>query len=344
MLLDSDKPKIRCLEEQEKYGKFVVEPLERGYGTTLGTALRRVMLTSIRGPAITAVSISGVLHEFSTIPGIMEDVTDILLNLKELAIRTTVGPLTETKTGRVQARGKGEVTGADLQLPPELEVVTAEQHIATLTSDNAALSAELTVQEGTGYLPAEKQKRSEMPIGVIPVDAVFTPVRRVNLYVEPTRVGHQTDLDRLILEIWTNGTVQPSAAISQAAKILDRHLQIFFDFAEREAAEKRGVEDEVRERDRVLAYRIEELDFSVRTYNCLQRASVETLADLVQMTEDRLMQIRNFGKKSLNEVKEKLASLSLVLREAVEPQAAEIPAEMESEGLTFEEEEDDGLM
>jgi DNA-directed RNA polymerase subunit alpha len=309
------KPRIRLLQQLDRYAKFAVEPLEKGYGHTLGNALRRVLLSSIEGTAVTSIQIDGVLHEFSTIPGVIEDTTEVILNLKELAIRSINGALDGARSARVEARGEGEVTGADVVLPPMMEVVNKEQRIATLSSRHSVLNMTLNIESGKGYQPANRQDKMHKPIGTIPIDAIFTPVRRVNYFVEPTRVGQKTDYDRLVLEIWTNGTIQPADAISQAAKILDTYLQLFFDFAEREEQERKSEEVVERERDRVLDYRIDDLDFSVRTYNCLKRENIETLEDLVRRTDHDLMNIRNFGKKSLTEVKEKLMALGLSLRE-----------------------------
>lgn len=333
------RPRIRQVQQLDRYAKFSVEPLEKGYGHTLGNALRRVLLSSIEGTAITSIQIDGVLHEFSTIPGVVEDTTEMILNLKELAIRSINGTLEGARTARIEAKGEGEITGADIVLPPMLEVINKEQRIATLTSRNASLNVTLNIESGKGYQPAKSQDKMHKPIGTIPIDAVFTPVRRVNYYVEPTRVGQKTDYDRLVLEIWTNGTIAPADAISQAAKILDTYLQLFFDFAEREEQERKMEEVEVREKDRVLDYRIDDLDFSVRTYNCLKREGVETLEDLVRRTEHDLMNIRNFGKKSLNEVKDKLTALGLALREP--PMDEDFDEMDEEEGFPQLETEDD---
>jgi DNA-directed RNA polymerase subunit alpha len=335
------RPRIRLVLQQDRYAKFSVEPLEKGYGHTLGNALRRVLLSSIEGTAITSIQIDGVLHEFSTIPGVIEDTTEIILNLKELAIRSVNGTLESARTARIEAHGEGEVTGADIVLPPMLEVVNKEQRIATLSAKSAVLNVTLNVESGKGYQPANRQDKMHKPIGTIPIDAVFTPVRRVNYFVEPTRVGQKTDYDRLVLEIWTNGTILPADAVSQAAKILDTYLQLFFDFAEREEQERQREEVEITQKDRVLDYRIDDLDFSVRTYNCLKRESIETLEDLVRRTEHDLMNIRNFGKKSLTEVKEKLMALGLLLRE---PPMDEEYEEDEEEGfpqLDSEDEDED---
>lgn len=312
------EPKLRCLSLSDTYGKFSMEPLEQGYGTTLGTALRRTLLSSIPGTAITSVRLEGVPHEFSTLPGVVEDTLEILLNLKELAIRPTTLPdprlLGRQWTGRIVAEGVGEVTGADVELPPELEVVNPELHIATLVSEEARLVMELTIEEGVGYRGAEEQRRSRRdPIGKIFTDAVFSPVKKVNAIVEPTRVGRRTDLDRLILEIWTNGAVKPDEALAQASRILDRHIQLFF------AAEQLPVEPleevwETMEEEYFLRRPIEDLKLAARTYNALKRANILTLHDLVSKTEEELIKIKNFGRRSLEEVTQRLKELGLSLR------------------------------
>jgi DNA-directed RNA polymerase subunit alpha len=315
--MDMVTPRIETLQENETYGKFVIEPQERGFGTTVGNALRRVLLSSIPGAAITSVKIDGVLHEFATIPGVKEDTTELILNLREVFIKVhrNGSGKPEPKVVRIDVKGPGDVTGADIQVPSDVEVVNPEVHIATLNDETSRLSMEMTVEVGRGYVLPEKQEKMKQTIGVIPVGALFTPVRKVGYTVEPTRVGHKTDYDRLVLEVTTNGTVMPSDAVSEAAKILDKHLRMFFDFSKRprvgfEEYDEEGVGLETRAPDA----RIEELDFSVRTYNCLKKANVLTIGELVQLTEADLMNVRNFGKKSLNEVKDKLAALGLGLR------------------------------
>lgn len=309
-------PRIEILEDGATYGKFVAEPLEQGFGYTMGNALRRVLLSSIPGAAITSIKIDGVLHEFSTIPGVKEDTTELILNLRELFVKMEVdGGDTDPRTIRIDVHGPGEVTGADIQCPPEVEIVNPEVHIATLNDETAHLSAEMTVERGKGYVLPEKQDKVKQTIGVIPIGAVYTPVRKVSYTVDPTRVGHKSDYDRLVIEVTTNGTVMPSDAVSEASKILDRHLRLFFDFAR--APKAGGME--YGEAGLGAApgppdARIEELDFSVRTYNCLKKANVLTIRELVQLSEGDLMNIRNFGKKSLNEVKDKLESLGLALK------------------------------
>lgn len=315
-MIETITPRINTLEQSDIFGKFIVEPLEKGYGTTMGNALRRVMLSSIAGAAITAIKIDGVLHEFSTIPGVKEDATELILNLKEVAIKVHPdgGTLWEPKTLRIDVKGAGDVTGADIQTPEDVEIANPEVYIASLSNESSHLSMEMTVEVGKGYVLPEKHEKKHT-IGIIPVGSAFTPVRKVNYVVEPTRVGHKTDYERLILEVTTNGTILPSDAISEAAKILDRQLHLFFDFASGGSAISflealPGAGAEVKAPDA----RIEELDFSVRTYNCLKKANILTIRDLVQTTEAELMGIRNFGKKSLTEVKDKLAQFGLQLR------------------------------
>lgn len=312
-------PRIETLEETETYGKFVVEPLERGYGVTLGNSLRRVMLSSIEGAAITYVKIDKVLHEFSTIPGVKEDTTELLLNLKDLYVRVARNgnEKSEPKTITLSKKGEGRVTGADVECPEDVEVVNPEVYIATISDEDASLSMEMTVEVGKGYvLPDKQERRASQPIGVIPVGSAFTPVRKVNYTVESTRVGFKTDYERLILEVTTNGTISPSQAISEAAAILDRYFQQFMDFAGEgvRLAEGALALPEAPTGPQAPDARIEELDFSVRTYNCLKKASILTIGELVQTTEADLMQIRNFGKKSLVEVRDKLAQLGLSLK------------------------------
>jgi len=318
-------PRIETLVQDDRYGKFVMEPLERGFAITLGNALRRVMLSSIPGAAVTSVKIEGVLHEFSTIQGVKEDSTELLLNLKDLHVRMhrDGDAKLEPKTIWIDVKGAGEVTGADIRTPADVEVVNPEVHIATISDESAGLSVEMTVEIGTGYVLPEKQEKVKATIGVIPVGAAFSPVTKANFVVEPTRVGHKTDYERLVLEVWTNGTMAPSEAISEAAKILDRLTRLFIDFPRRHGAELLeeeegyGAEVELRAPDA----RIEELDFSVRTYNCLKKDNILTIGELVQKSEHDLMGIRNFGKKSLNEVKEKLAQLGLSLKKIRELEA-----------------------
>ncbi|MCL6518645.1 MAG: DNA-directed RNA polymerase subunit alpha [Armatimonadetes bacterium] len=316
--MEAITPRIEALSQTDTYGKFLVEPLERGFGTTLGNSLRRILLSSIPGAAITSVKIEGVLHEFSTIPGVKEDTTELLLNLKDLHIKLhhDGAGRPEPKTIWIDVKGAGEVTGADIRTPAEVEIVNPELHIATISDESASLSMEMTVELGKGYVLPEKHERIKSTIGVIPVGAAFTPVRKVNFIVEPTRVGHRTDFERLILEIWTTGAISPKDALGKSAEILERHIRLFRDFAGgagTESLETQGiVGDEAQ--PAVRDVRIEELDFSVRTYNCLKKANIMTIGELVQISEQDLMGIRNFGKKSLAEVKEKLAQMGLSLK------------------------------
>jgi DNA-directed RNA polymerase subunit alpha len=317
--MDMVTPRIETLEENETYGKFVIEPQERGFGHTIGNALRRVMLSSIPGAAITSLKVDGVLHEFSTIPGVKEDTTELILNLREVNVRMLRDGAAkpETRVIEIDVHGPGDVTGADIKCPPEIEVVNPEVHIATLDDESAHLKMEMTVDIGRGYVPPDKQERVKQTIGLIPVGSAFTPVRKVSYTVEPTRVGHKTDYDRLVLEVWTNGTMMPSDAISDAAKIMDKYLRLFFDFS---SSPRAGFVDFGAESamagPQAPDARIEELDFSVRTYNCLKKANILTIGELVQYSETDLMNIRNFGKKSLTEVREKLAMLGLSLRKS----------------------------
>ena len=315
--METVAPKIQIIEESDTYGRFVIEPQERGYGTTLGNALRRVLLSSIPGAAITSIKIDGVLHEFSTIPGVKEDTTELILNLREIFVKSekvAEDEETESVVINIAKKGPGAVTGADITTPPDVEVVNPEAHICTLADAKSSLNMEMTVERGRGYVLPEKQENIKPTIGVIPVGSVFSPVRHVNYIVEQTRVGHQTDFERLILEVTTNGSVTPSDAISQAARILDRQLRLFFEFNKKAGADLYYEEEDSLMRVGPPDARIEELDFSVRTYNCLKKANVMTIGELVTRSEGDLMQIRNFGKKSLKEVKEKLQSFGLSLK------------------------------
>jgi DNA-directed RNA polymerase subunit alpha len=312
--MESAKPKVECQEESDRYGKFVVEPLERGYGITLGNSLRRILLSSLTGAAVTSVKIDGVLHEFSTIPGVTEDVTDIILNLKGLLVKMYSD---EPKTLRISVKGEREVTGADVQHDADVEIQNPDLHIATLGPD-AELSMELTVERGRGYVPAERNKKADHVIGVIPVDSIFTPVEKVNYVVEHARVGGVTDYDRLILEVWTHGTIKPKEAVSTAAKMMSEHLKLFSNLTEPAPEDEAEAESKVDTRDRVLEMTIEELDLSVRSYNCLKRAGLNSVEELTRKTEEDMMKVRNLGRKSLEEVKQKLASLGLSLRSSEE--------------------------
>lgn len=315
-MIEIEKPRIECVEINEKkdYARFVVEPLESGYGITLGNSLRRVLLSSLPGAAVTSVKIEGVLHEFSSIPGVMEDVTDIILNLKMLALKVHSD---EPQVVWLEATSEGEVTAADIQLNSDVEILNPELHIATLDS-GAKLSMEITVEKGRGYRPSEKNRKEEHVIGVIPVDSIFSPIKKVNYTVSDTRVGQITDYDKLTLEVWTDGTILPDEAVSLSAKILNDHFKLFIGLTEKIGDVEIMVEKEEEEKDKILDMSIEELDFSVRSYNCLKRAGINTVGELIQKTEEEMMKVRNLGKKSLEEVDEKLKSLGLSLRKAEE--------------------------
>lgn len=313
-MIEIEKPKIECVETTTDYGKFVVEPLERGYGITLGNSLRRILLSSLPGAAVTSVKIEGVLHEFSTITGVVEDTTDIILNLKELIIKLHAD---ERKVIRVEATGEGVVTAGDIIHDPDIEILNPELHLATLSGDGR-LFMEMTVERGRGYIPAERNKNNEQTIGVIPVDSIFTPVRKVNYNVERTRVGQVTDYDKLVLEVWTDGSISPEDATSLAARIMTEHLALFVNLAENAGDVEIMVEKAEEARDRVMEMTIEELDLSVRSYNCLKRAGINTVEELTRKTEEDMMKVRNLGKKSLEEVIQKLEALGLSLREPEE--------------------------
>ena len=313
-MLEIERPKIECIEASDKHGVYVVEPLERGFGTTLGNSLRRVLLSSLPGVAVTSLKIDGVLHEFSTIEGIKEDVTEIILNLKELSARLFTD---QPKTVVIDARGEREVTAADIITDSEVEIINTDLHIATLNQD-ARLYMEITLEKGRGYVTAEKNKRQSTPIGILPIDSIFTPVRKVNFTVENTRVGQITDYDKLKLEIWTNGSIRPDEAASLAAKVMNEHLTLFVNLTEHLGSVEILVEPEDEKKEKVLEMTIEELDLSVRSYNCLKRAGINTVEELVQRNEEEMMKVRNLGRKSLEEVEQKLALLKLGLRQTEE--------------------------
>ncbi|HPU40871.1 MAG TPA: DNA-directed RNA polymerase subunit alpha [Acetivibrio clariflavus] len=310
-MIEIEKPKIECVisSEDNTYGKFVVEPLERGYGITLGNALRRILLSSLPGAAVTSIKIDGVLHEFSTIPGVIEDVTEIILNIKGLSLKLHGdGP----KVMYIDADGEGEVTAGDIKTDADVEILNPEHKIATLSGDHR-LYMELTVNRGRGYVSAEKNKHPGQPIGIIPVDSIYTPVTKVNYTVENTRVGQVTDYDKLTLEVWTNGSIKPDEAISLGAKIMSEHLNLFIDLSDNAKNAEIMVEKEETKKEKVLEMTIEELDLSVRSYNCLKRAGINTVEDLTNRTEEDIMKVRNLGKKSLEEVYNKLKALGLSL-------------------------------
>ena len=314
-MFDFNKPNIEITEisEDKKYGKFVVEPLERGYGITLGNSLRRIMLSSLPGAAISSVKIDGVLHEFSSIPGVKEDVTEIIMNLKSLAIKNT-SESDEVKTAYIEFEGEGIVTGADIQTDSDIEIMNPEQVIATLSGGkDSKLYMELTITKGRGYVSADKNKSEDMPIGVIPIDSIYTPVERVNMSVQNTRVGQDTDFDKLTLDIFTNGTIAPDEALSLAAKVLSEHLKVFINLSENAAKAEVMVEQQEDESSKVLSMSIEDLELSVRSFNCLKRAGINTVEQLCNKTPDDMMKVRNLGKKSLDEVLLKLKELNLQL-------------------------------
>jgi len=308
-LWELTKPRVEYVELSDTYAKVVVEPLDRGFGTTLGNALRRVLLSSIPGAAVSSVKIEGVLHEFSTIPGVVEDVTQIILNLKELTLRLHTD---KPKLLRLEARGKREVTARDFQPDAEVEILNPDLLIATLDKKDAKLVMEVVVERGKGYVPAERHRRSEHVIGVIPVDSVFSPVQKVNYVVEDARISRGAEMERLVLEVWTNGAVRPDEAIGEATRILIDHLRLIGGIQVEGEAGQAGALDP--EQARLLNTPIEELDLSVRPYNCLKRANIHTIGDLIQRTEEEIMNVKNFGKKSLEEVVEKLAAMGLSLR------------------------------
>ena len=310
-MIEIEKPTINKFIDQDGcYGKFVVEPLERGYGTTLGNALRRILLSSLPGAAVTSVKIDGILHEFSTIPGVKEDVTEIILNLKKLAVRLEGE---STKRAIINAVGPKEVTAADIICDSDMEIFNPDLHIATL-EENATLVMEINFARGRGYVPAEQNKNESTPISVIPVDSIYTPVRKVNFTVENTRVGQVTDYDRLVLEIWTDGSITPEEGVSIGAKIMQEHLNLFIQLTDTTDAMEIMVEKEEDQKEKALEMTIEELELSVRSFNCLKRAAINTVEELTQKTEDDMMKVRNLGKKSLDEVKAKLEELGLSLK------------------------------
>lgn len=310
-MIEIEKPTINKFIDQDGcYGKFVVEPLERGYGTTLGNALRRILLSSLPGAAVTSVKIDGILHEFSTIPGVKEDVTEIILNLKKLAVRLEGE---STKRAIINAVGPKDVTAADIICDSDMEIFNPDLHIATL-EENATLVMEINFARGRGYVPAEQNKNESTPISVIPVDSIYTPVTKVNFTVENTRVGQVTDYDRLVLEIWTDGSITPEEGVSIGAKIMQEHLNLFIQLTDTTDAMEIMVEKEEDQKEKALEMTIEELELSVRSFNCLKRAAINTVEELTQKTEDDMMKVRNLGKKSIDEVKAKLDELGLSLK------------------------------
>ena len=316
-MIEIEKPRIECIESptDASYGKFVVEPLERGYGTTLGNSLRRVLLSSLPGTAVTTVKIAGVQHEFSTIPGVKEDVPEIILNIKGLIARLHGDA---PKTVYIEASGEREVTAADVRPDAEVEILNPELHIATLGPD-ASLSMELTISHGRGYVPADRNKPAQAVLGVIPIDSIYTPVLKVNYSVDNTRVGNQTDYDRLTLEVWTDKTISPRDAVSLGAKILCDHFTLFMDLSQTMSVATTVVEKTEAVKDKIMEMTIEELDLSVRSFNCLKRANINTVEDLVSKTQEEMIKVRNLGRKSLEEVIQKLAMMGLSLASEEDP-------------------------
>ncbi len=311
-----EKPRIECVatDEFDRYGKFVIEPLERGYGTTLGNSLRRILLSSLPGSAAVNIKIKGACHEFTTIPGVVEDVTEIILNIKSVAFKIYSDDLDMTKVVTISKTERGEVTAADIICDSDIEVLNPEQHIATLNGD-AEFSVELEVGTSKGWRPADKNKTPNMPFSVIPIDSLFSPVPKVNYYVENTRVGNVTDYDKLTLEVWTNGAMTPKEAISASAKILIDQFSLFVNLDEEKEIRHVVIEKDLSGKtEKILEMNIEDLDLSVRSYNCLKRASVNTVGDLADKTEEEMMKVRNLGRKSLEEVIQKLESLGLSLK------------------------------
>ncbi|MDM8219733.1 MULTISPECIES: DNA-directed RNA polymerase subunit alpha [Limosilactobacillus] len=312
-MIEFEKPNIHKVEETDNYGKFVVEPLERGYGTTLGNSLRRVMMASLPGAAITSIQIDGVLHEFSTVQGVTEDVTQIILNLKKVSLKIEDE---DAKDLELDVKGPAEVTAGDIQGDGDVTILNPDLHIATV-ADGAELHIMMTADKGRGYVPADQNKLrlSGLEIGTLPIDSIYTPIERVNYTVENTRVGQSNDFDKLTLDVWTDGSLTPTAAISLAAKILTEHLEMFVNLTEEAKDAKVMVEREETHQEKVLDKTIEELDLSVRSYNCLKRADIQTVKDLTERTEADMMKVRNLGQKSLEEIKLKLADLGVGFRQ-----------------------------
>ncbi len=315
-MFEFEKPNIKIEEisEDKKYGRFVVEPLERGYGITLGNSLRRIMLSSLPGAAVSQVKIEGVLHEFSSIPGVKEDVTEIIMNIKSLAIKNN-SETNDPKVAYIDFEGEGVVTAADINVDPDIEILNKDQVIATLNGGaDSKLYMELTITKGRGYVSSDKNKNEDLPIGVIAVDSIYTPVERVNLTVANTRVGQITDYDKLTLDVYTNGTLVPDDAVSLAAKVLSEHLSLFIDLSEAGNKAEVMITKEVDEKEKVMEMNIDELELSVRSYNCLKRAGINTVEELTNRTSDDMMKVRNLGRKSLEEVLAKLKELGLQLK------------------------------
>ena len=314
-MLDFKEPNIKIadISEDKKYGRFVVEPLECGYGTTLGNSLRRIMLSSLPGTAVSHIRIDGVGHEFSAIPGVKEDVTEIIMNIKSLAIKNN-SETDEVKTAYIEASGEGVVRASDIQVDSDIEIMNPDQVIATLSGGpDCKLYIEMTIVNGRGYVSSDKNKREDLPINVIAIDSIFTPVERVNIKVENTRVGQITDYDKLTLDVFTDGTIEPSDAVSLAAKVLSDHLRSFIDLSDKSSRIQVIAAEEENSKDKVLEMNIDELELSVRSYNCLKRAGINTVEELCNRTSEDMMKVRNLGRKSLEEVLSKLKELGLSL-------------------------------
>lgn len=308
-MIEFERPNIECIkiDDENNYSKFVCEPLERGYGVTIGNSLRRILLSSLPGCAITSVKINGVLHEFSSIPNVVEDVPEIIVNLKNVRLKFAEE---EEKVLRLDFNGEGEVTAGDIQTDGTVEILNPDLHIATV-SEGGHLVMELTANRGRGYVPSDKNKKPDQDISVLPIDSIYTPVKKVNYQIENTRVGQMVDLDRLVIEVWTDGSLKPYEALSLAAKILTGHLELFIDLSEATKNTKVMIEKEENKKERILEKSIEELELSVRSFNCLKRAGISTVEDLANKTESDMMKVRNLGKKSLDEVVAKLHALGL---------------------------------
>ena len=308
-MIEFERPNIECIkiDNENNYSKFVCEPLERGYGVTIGNSLRRILLSSLPGCSLTSVKINGVLHEFSSIPNVVEDVPEIIVNLKNVRLKFDEN---EEKILRLDFKGEGEVKAGDIQTDGTVEILNPDLHIATV-SEGGSLSMELTADRGRGYVPADKNKRPEQDISVLPIDSIYTPVKKVNYQIENTRVGQMVDLDKLIIEVWTDGSLKPYEALSLAAKILTGHLELFIDLSEATKNTKIMIEKEENKKERILEKSIEEMELSVRSFNCLKRAGIATVEDLTKKTESEMMKVRNLGKKSLDEVTAKLRDLGL---------------------------------
>ncbi len=315
-MIEMEKPRIEILElsEDQKHGKFIIEPLERGYGTTLGNSMRRIMLSSLPGAAVTYVHIEGILHEFDNIEGVKEDVTEIILNIKDLSIKVYGN---EEKTLRIEAEGEGAINAGDIIADADVEIQNPDLHIATL-AEGARLNMEMNVAQGRGYVTAETNKTPGMAIGMIPVDSIFTPVKKVSYTVSNTRVGQVTDYDKLVIEVHTNGSITPEESLSLSAKVMTEHLNLFINLTDHVSDVEIMVQKEDDEKEKVLEMTIEELDLSVRSYNCLKRAGINTVEELTQKNEEEMMKVRNLGKKSLEEVQKKLIALGLSLRDKEE--------------------------